>query len=91
LVFACNFDGSVRGIWAASVNLTHNSDGKTGDWTFTKDSENSGFSSLTLTLDIATRPNFQLIMGQTEMDYGIGNEPKKGLKILPDKFQPSAQ
>lgn len=86
LSFACNFDGSIRSLWAAIAELTSNPDGKTGDWTFSADTHNAAFSSLTLTQSIFSRTSYQQIVGNLELDYGVSGDAKKGMKLLLDKL-----
>jgi hypothetical protein len=88
LSFACNSNGSIHSAFAASVALTRNEDGQSGDWTFSKTAKTSAFASFTLTHEVSTRPNFQIILGVAAPDYGQrGGDMKKGLKIHMDKVQ----
>lgn len=81
LSFACNFDGSIKQLWAAIVSLTSHPDGQSGDWKFS-DCDKAGFSSLTLTQDVFDRPSFQQVLGDLEYDYIVGGDAKKGMKMV---------
>ena len=86
LSFGCNFDGSIRQVWASVSDLVSHPDGKSGDWRFSADCDRAGFSSLTLTEDIFARPSYQQIIGDVEEDYGISGDAKKGLKLVMTKL-----
>lgn len=94
--FACNFDGSIKQVWACVVALISRPDGQSGDWKFS-DCERAGFSSLTMTKDIFDRPSFNQILGDLDYDYIPGGDAKKGMKLLlsnlpaPGTIIPAAQ
>lgn len=86
LSFGCNFDGSIRQVWASVSDLVSHPDGKSGDWRFSANCDRAGFSSLTLTDDLFARPSYQQIIGDVEEDYGISGDAKKGLKLVMTKL-----
>lgn len=82
LSFACNFDGSIRQIWAAIVPLASNQDGKSGDWKFSAHSETAGFSSFTLTQEVFGRPDYIQVIGDLDYDYSErSGDAKQGMKL----------
>ena len=82
LSFGCNSDGTIRQFWAAVDSLNNRADGK-GDWNFSPDAKNSGFSTFTLTQEVYRRATYQQICGSALLDYGNNRDgdAKKGMKL----------
>lgn len=88
LNFGCNVDGTIKRVWAALVRLTGNPDGKSGDWKFSADSKDNAFSTLTLTKEVAGRPSYAQLWGQSENDYGVKSlDAKIGMKVIGENIK----